>query len=73
MHLGEFMTSRDFCRTEEPCEHLAFFLSRKPGQESKMAKKLEPGMCSSFDQSDLPFEDSFENVLPVEKGRIYKF
>ncbi len=47
---------RDFCCTEEPCEPLVSFLSRKPGQEGRGAKGLEPGKCCSVNESDLPFE-----------------
>ncbi|VVB64362.1 Ribonuclease J [uncultured archaeon] len=47
---------RDFCCTEEPSEALTSFLSRKPGQDGKRAKKLEPGNCCCFDNAAFPFE-----------------
>jgi ribonuclease J len=47
---------RDFCCTKEPCEALTSFLSRKPGQDGKRAKKLEPGKCCCFDNAAFPFE-----------------
>ena len=47
---------RDFCCTKEPSQALTSFLSRKPGQEGKRAKKLEPGKCCCFDNAAFPFE-----------------
>jgi ribonuclease J len=47
---------RDFCCTKEPSAALTSFLSRKPGQDSKRAKKLEPGTCSFYDNAGFPFE-----------------
>jgi ribonuclease J len=47
---------RDFCCTEKPSEALTSFLSRKPGQDGKRAKKLEPGTCSFYDNAAFPFE-----------------
>lgn len=48
--------ARDFWCTEEPCEALTSFLSRRPGQDGKNAKRLEPGRCCCFEDADLPFE-----------------
>ncbi|HPA98346.1 MAG TPA: MBL fold metallo-hydrolase, partial [Methanothrix sp.] len=42
---GMSYQGRDFCSTEKPSPALAAFLSRKPGQDGKRAKKLEPGRC----------------------------
>jgi ribonuclease J len=53
---------RDFCCTEEPSEALTCFLSRKPGQDGKRAKKLDPGGCCSFDNAAFPFEISAHPV-----------
>lgn len=53
---------RDFCCTEEPCEAMIAFLSRKPGQDGKRAKKLEPGNCCCFDKAALPFDISAHPV-----------
>ena len=38
------------------------FISRKPGQDGKRAKKLEPGQCSYYDNSGFPFEISAHPV-----------
>jgi ribonuclease J len=53
---------RDFCCTERPSEALTTFLSRKPGQDGRNAKKLEPGSCCSFDEASFPFEISAHPV-----------
>ena len=53
---------RDFCCTEEPSEALASFLSRKPGQDGKRAKKLDPGKCCCLDGLAFPFEISAHPV-----------
>jgi ribonuclease J len=53
---------RDFCCTEEPSEALTNFLSRKPGQDGKRAKKLDPGGCCGFDNAAFPFEISAHPV-----------
>ena len=53
---------RDFCSTGEPSEALAAFLSRRPGQDGKRAKKLEPGRCGCYQEADLPFEISAHPV-----------
>ena len=53
---------RDFCCTEEPSEALTCFLSRKPGQDGKRAKKLDPGKCCCFDNAAFPFEISAHPV-----------
>ena len=49
---------RDFFCTQVPSEALTAFISRKPGQDGKRAKKLEPGQCSYYDNSGFPFEIS---------------
>lgn len=53
---------RDFCCTKKPSEELTNFLSRKPGQDGKRAKKLEPGTCSFYDNAAYPFEISAHPV-----------
>ncbi len=53
---------RDFCCTKEPSEALASFLSKKPGQDGKRAKKIDPGRCCCFDSAALPFEISAHPV-----------
>jgi ribonuclease J len=53
---------RDFCCTEEPPEALTSFLSRKPGQDGKRAKKLDPGKCCCYDNAAFPFEISAHPV-----------
>ena len=59
---GMSYQGRDFCCTEEPSEALISFLSRKPGQDGKRAKKLEPGTCSFYDNAAFPFEVSAHPV-----------
>ncbi len=49
-----------FCTTS-PDEELVSFLSRRPGQDGKGAKKYEPGTCLPIDNADLPFR-----VTPCE-------
>lgn len=49
---------RDFCCTEEPSEALNAFLSRRPGQDGKNAKRLDPGTLSCYAEKSLPFEVS---------------
>jgi ribonuclease J len=55
---GMSYQGRDFCFTDEPSQDLTAFLSRKPGQEGKRAKKLEPGKCCCLQEASLslPFE-----------------
>ena len=53
---------RDFCCTEKPSEALTSFLSRKPGQDGKRAKKLDPGNCCCYDNAAFPFEISAHPV-----------
>jgi ribonuclease J len=53
---------KDFCCTEPPSEALASFLSRRPGQAGKKAKKLEPGKCCCYDNAAFPFEISAHPV-----------
>ncbi|OQB25359.1 MAG: Beta-lactamase superfamily domain protein [Euryarchaeota archaeon ADurb.Bin190] len=61
---GMSYQGRDFCSTEKPSPALAAFLSRKPGQDGKRAKKLEPGRCCCLQEADLslPFEISAHPV-----------
>ena len=59
---GMSYQGRDFCCTQEPSEALTTFLSRKPGQEGKKAKKLDPGKCCYFDNVISPFEISAHPV-----------
>jgi ribonuclease J len=49
-----------FCTTR-PDEDLIPFLSRRPGQEGKNAKKYEPGECLPLEEAALPFQ-----VTPFE-------
>ena len=53
---------RDFYCTEEPSEALTSFLSRKPGQDGKRSKKLDPGKCCCCDNAAFPFEISAHPV-----------
>ncbi|NPV63608.1 MAG: MBL fold metallo-hydrolase [Methanotrichaceae archaeon] len=55
---------RDFCCIGEPCEALTNFLSCKPGQNGKNAKKLDPGKCCCFEDAalEVPFEISAHPV-----------
>jgi ribonuclease J len=53
---------KDLYCTKEPSEALMSFLSRKPGQDGKRAKKLEPGRCCYFDNAAFPFEISAHPV-----------
>lgn len=53
---------RDFYCTERPSEALASFLSRKPGQDGRNAKKLDPGTCCCYDDASFPFEISAHPV-----------
>ncbi|WP_287262645.1 MBL fold metallo-hydrolase [Methanothrix sp.] len=46
---------RTFCCTEEPCEALITFLSRRPGQDGRTARKLLPGRCCCYDEAEFPF------------------
>jgi len=46
---------RNFCCTEEPCEALIAFLSRRPGQDGRNAKKLQPGRCCCYEEAAFPF------------------
>jgi ribonuclease J len=61
---GMSYQGRDFCSTKKPSEALAAFLSQKPGQEGKRAKKLEPGRCCCLQEAglSLPFEVSAHPV-----------
>jgi len=59
---GMSYQGRDFCCTEEPSEALTSFLSRKPGQDGRRAKKLDPGKCCCFDNAALPFQISAHPV-----------
>jgi ribonuclease J len=53
---------KDFCCTEPPSEAMASFLSHRPGQDGKRAKKLEPGKCCCYDNAAFPFEISAHPV-----------
>jgi ribonuclease J len=53
---------KDFYCTEKPSEALTSFISRRPGQDGKRAKKLDPGQCSYYDNASLPFEISAHPV-----------
>ncbi|VVB62611.1 Ribonuclease J [uncultured archaeon] len=59
---GASYQGRDFCCTEEPSEALTSFLSRKPGQDGKRAKKLDPGTCCCYDDAAFPFDISAHPV-----------
>ena len=59
---GASYQGRDFCCTEEPSDALTSFISRKPGQDGKRAKKLEPGKCCCYDNAAFPFEISAHPV-----------
>jgi len=59
---GMSYQGRDFCCTEEPSEALTSFLSRKPGQNGKRSKKLDPGKCCCYDNAAFPFEISAHPV-----------
>jgi hypothetical protein len=59
---GACYQGRDFCCTEQPSEALTTFLSRKPGQDGKRAKKLDPGNCCCYDNAAFPFEISAHPV-----------
>ena len=41
--------------TAAPCDELVAFLSRRPGQDGKNAKKYEPAACLPLDNAALPF------------------
>jgi len=59
---GMSYQGRDFCCTDEPSQALAAFLSRRPGQDGKRAKKLEPGKCCCFSDTAFPFQISAHPV-----------
>lgn len=59
---GMSYQGRDFCCTQVPSEALTSFLSRKPGQDGKRAKKLDPGNCCCYDNAAFPFEISAHPV-----------
>lgn len=67
---GNIYQGRDFCCTKEPWEALTSFLSRKPGQDGKRAKKLEPGKCCCYDNAAFPFEISAHPVDHSIPGAI---
>jgi ribonuclease J len=48
--------SRDFYCPEEIPDELRMFHGRRPGQDSKRAKRIRPGKLDQFDQLNLPFE-----------------
>jgi len=47
---------RDFYCAFPPSKEMCALMSQKPGQESKSAKKLEPGKLCRSEELDLPFE-----------------
>ncbi|MDI9617387.1 MAG: MBL fold metallo-hydrolase [Methanothrix sp.] len=53
---------RDICCAGELSDELISYLSRRPGQESARAKRLEPGRCQSVDEAELPFDVSAHPV-----------
>lgn len=59
---GASYQGRDFCCTEVPSDTLTSFLSRKPGQDGKRAKRLNPGNCCCYDNAAFPFEISAHPV-----------
>jgi ribonuclease J len=59
---GMSYQGRDFCCTQKPSEALTSFLSSKPGQDGKRAKKLDPGNCRCYDNAASPFEISAHPV-----------
>lgn len=55
-HLG-----RTFYSTSEPSSELIQFMSRRPGQDGRNAKKFEPGTVCGVQGRDLPFDiDAYE-------------
>ena len=48
--------SRDFYCTQDISEELRAFAGERPGQDSRGAKRIQPGKLDSFNQLDLPFE-----------------
>ncbi|MDD1679706.1 MAG: MBL fold metallo-hydrolase [Methanomicrobiales archaeon] len=48
--------------TEKPSDSLQEFLSKKPGQDGKNAKKLGPGHCGSLEEQQLPFSVTAHEV-----------
>jgi len=48
--------SRNFYCSEKIPEELRTFAGERPGQESRGAKRIQPGKLDHFDQLDLPFE-----------------
>jgi len=53
---GSCYRGKEFCLTVEPPEKFLGFLSWRPGQDGKNAKKLEPGRCCTMENSPLPFQ-----------------
>jgi len=58
--LGSTSKNPHICResfcTTAPCEELIEFLSRRPGQDGRNAKKYEPADCLPLDNAALPFK-----------------
>jgi ribonuclease J len=52
---GSCYLGKEFCLTAEPPEKFLEFLSWRPGQDGKRAKKLEPGRCCTMENHPLPF------------------
>lgn len=59
--MGNYV-GRDFYCTCNPPEKLKDFISGKPGQNGKRAKKLEPGRLGNYRELDLPFDIDHYNV-----------
>ncbi|MDD1669778.1 MAG: MBL fold metallo-hydrolase, partial [Methanomicrobiales archaeon] len=49
---------REFCLTAPPPDAFLEFLSWRPGQDGKKAKKLEPGRCCTVENHPLPLRVS---------------
>jgi ribonuclease J len=59
---GRCYTGREFCLTSPPPGEFLKFLSGRPGQDGKNAKKLEPGPCCTMGNHPLPFRVSAYEV-----------
>jgi ribonuclease J len=59
---GACYLGKDFCLTAEPPEGFHDFCSRRPGQDGKNARKLEPGRCCTMGDRPLPFGVSAYDV-----------
>ncbi|HVN65648.1 MAG TPA: MBL fold metallo-hydrolase [Methanomicrobiales archaeon] len=52
---GACYQGKEFCLTSPPPEKFLEFLSWRPGQDGKRAKKLSPGRCCTMENHPLPF------------------